>query len=782
MTSLTAPSLNIPGLEQRIDAVCRLVPPAWPLRDIVAVNPYLGCAGHDPVAVESLLQRRWGAAALPTWSQLADAWRAKEFSAADLQAVLASPEQPAGAPALAELVHALESPTALAVTEQRCLSTAAQMSSSRWQELILGQLGRFLAGRYDLGIARWSAPAQADLYADWRAWAITDRTLEYSGLAGVRTWFATLPATASEALAHLLAQCGLEDAQLDDYCGALLGELPGWAGALRQRAWHPVQESVGELPALLAVRLAYDAALRALAPGSPLPLVPPPTPSAALAADRAGRLCVLLAWEHAWRGQLVGTLRPVAAATATRPAAQVVFCIDVRSEPLRRHLEATDPTIETYGFAGFFAMTVAQERGGERQDQCPVLLAPAATVSLPAAAKRRLALLGGSVRRSGGGGFAYMESLGLTHAWSLAAGALGLGKAPLRPAETAAVDLQAIPPSTRLVMLKGMLSLLGLRTPYARLVVLCGHDSSVVNNPQAAGLACGACGGHSGALNARLAAALYNDVDLRAQLGADAMPADSWAVAAVHDTATDEVRLLQAELVPAGHRTDLTNLSAAFIRAGAGLRSERAPGLPGCPVGVGEANLAAAIDRRSRDWAEVRPEWALVDNGAFIAAPRAMTIASNLHGRSFLHSYDAALDPTGAVLGLILTAPVIVASWINLQYYASSIDPVHLGSGSKLLHNVVAGIGVTTGGDSDLKVGLAWQSVHDGTRLRHRPVRLQVFVAATREAIDGVVAGHAHLRDLVTHGWISLHAIEQTTAVCWWRSPVGGWVLKKPSK
>ncbi len=776
MTSLTAPSLHIPGLEQRIAAVCRLVPPAWPLRDIVAVNPYLGCVGHDPLAVESLLQRRWGASALPTWSQLAGAWRAAEFTQEDVLAVLASPERPAGVPDLTGLVRKLESPTPSAAETPRCLSTAAQLPPGRWQELILAQLGRFLAGRYDQGIARWMPPAQGDLYADWRAWAVTDRTLEYSGLAGVRAWFAALPATAIETIAETLAHCGLEAAELDDYCGALLGELPGWSGALRQRAWHPVEDSVGELPALLAVRLAYDAALRALLPGAPLPLVPPSAPSAAIAAERAGRLCVLLAWEHAWRRQLIGTLRPVGPLPAIRPAAQAVFCIDVRSEPLRRHLEAADPTIETYGFAGFFAMTIAQERGGEHQDQCPVLLAPAATVSLPAAAKRRLAQLGGSVRRSGGGGFAYMESLGLTHAWSLVTGALGLGAAQERPAETAEVGLMSITPAMRLAMLKGMLANLGLRTPYARLVVLCGHDSTVINNPQAAGLACGACGGHSGAINARLAAALYNDVDLRAQLGAAAMPADSWAVAAVHDTATDEVRLLQVELVPVSHHADLAAFKAAGARAGAGIRRERAPGLPGCPAGVADERLAAAIARRSRDWAEVRPEWALADNGAFIAAPRAMTAASNLHGRSFLHSYDAALDPTGAVLGLILTAPVIVASWINLQYYASSIDPVHLGSGSKLLHNVVAGIGVTTGGDGDLKVGLAWQSVHDGTRLRHRPVRLQVFVAASRDAIDGVVAGHAHLHDLVNHGWISLHALDQMTAACWWRSPVGGWV------
>jgi uncharacterized protein YbcC (UPF0753/DUF2309 family) len=776
MTTLAEPVCAISDLSSRIAAICRLIPPAWPLRDLVAVNPYLGCAAQDPLAVEALLQRRWGAAAIPAWPHLSAAWQAGEFTQEDLLAVLAGPQRPTDAPAVAEVVRALESPAWPVPDQEHCRSTAAQLPAGTWQSLIQTQIGRFLAGRYDQGIARWAPAAQGELYAEWLAWAQIDRSLEVAGLPGARAWFASLPATADAALAELLATSGVPESGLDDYCGALLGELPGWAGALRQRAWHPVEDAVGELPALLAVRMAYDAALRALLPDAPLPAVPPARPAAALVADRAGRLSALLAWEHAWRRQVVGLLRPVAAVAPPRPAVQAVFCIDVRSEPLRRHLERADPAIETYGFAGFFAMTIAQQHGGERQDQCPVLLAPAVAVALPAAAARPLIRLTGSVRRSGGGGFAYMESLGLTHAWSLAKGALGLAVAPVRPAETAPLGVAAIPPETRLAMLKGMLANLGLRAPYARLVVLCGHDSTVVNNPQSAGLACGACGGHSGALNARLAAALYNDPGLRAQLGAASLPEDSWAVAAVHDTATDEVRVLDAGLVPASHQVDLEAFTAAGQRAGAGLRQERAPSLPGCPQGAADDQLAAAIGLRSRDWAEVRPEWALADNAAFIAAPRPMTLASNLHGRSFLHSYDAALDPSGAVLGLILTAPVIVASWINLQYYASAIDPQHLGSGSKLLHNVVGGIGVTTGGDGDLKVGLAWQSVHDGQRLRHRPVRLQVFVAASRTAIDGVIAGHQHLRDLVSHGWISVHALDQATAQCWWRSPVGGWV------
>ena len=56
---------------------------------------------------------------------------------------------------------------------------------------------------------------------------------------------------------------------------------------------------------------------------------------------------------------------------------------------------------------------------------------------------------------------------------------------------------------------------------------------------------------------------------------------------------------------------------------------------------------------------------------------------------------------------LLLTAPVVVANWINLQYYASTVEPDQYGSGNKLLHNVVGGdLGVFEGNRGDLRIGL----------------------------------------------------------------------------
>jgi uncharacterized protein YbcC (UPF0753/DUF2309 family) len=173
------------------------------------------------------------------------------------------------------------------------------------------------------------------------------------------------------------------------------------------------------------------------------------------------------------------------------------------------------------------------------------------------------------------------------------------------------------------------------------------------------------------------------------------------------------------------------------------------------------------ILQRSRDWSEVRPEWGLADNAAFIVAPRARSRHLHLDGRSFLHDYDHRLDPDVSVLTLIMTAPMVVTHWINMQYHASTVDNLRYGSGNKTLHNVVGGrVGVFEGNGGDLRIGLPMQSLHDGRTLRHTPLRLSVFIEAPRAAIETVIAGHEIVRQLVGNGWLHLFRIAtQTSAV-----------------
>jgi uncharacterized protein YbcC (UPF0753/DUF2309 family) len=161
---------------------------------------------------------------------------------------------------------------------------------------------------------------------------------------------------------------------------------------------------------------------------------------------------------------------------------------------------------------------------------------------------------------------------------------------------------------------------------------------------------------------------------------------------------------------PAATQAALAPVQAAFEHAADQVRRERAPTLGLSPALPAPA-LLGTLRRRANDGAQTRPEWGLSGNAALVIAPRHRTRGVVLDGRVFLHDYDAGTDPEGQLLTQLMTAPMLVAHWINWQYHASVCEPERLGSGNKLLHNVVGGrIGVFEGNGGDLRIGLARQS------------------------------------------------------------------------
>jgi uncharacterized protein YbcC (UPF0753/DUF2309 family) len=252
---------------------------------------------------------------------------------------------------------------------------------------------------------------------------------------------------------------------------------------------------------------------------------------------------------------------------------------------------------------------------------------------------------------------------------------------------------------------------------------------------------------------------ILNLPDVRAGLrgrGID-IPEDTWFLGCLHDTTTDDIQIFDAEEAPPAYSEEIRRLRGRLSRASSLARLERAV-LLGVPEGP---KTEARVLARSRDWSQVRPEWGLAGNAAFIAAPRSRTRGIDLGGRVFLHDYTWRSDQGFAVLELIMSAPMIVASWINLQYYGSTVNNRAFGAGNKVLHNVTGTIGVLEGNAGDLKVGLPWQSVHDGRRFVHEPLRLNVFIEAPLAAINGVIAKHAAVRDLVDHRWLHLFALSE---------------------
>ncbi len=62
----------------------------------------------------------------------------------------------------------------------------------------------------------------------------------------------------------------------------------------------------------------------------------------------------------------------------------------------------------------------------------------------------------------------------------------------------------------------------------------------------------------------------------------------------------------------------------------------------------------------------------------------------------------------------------------------------------------------------DLRIGLPRQSLHDGDRWVHEPLRLTVVIDAEQEAIESVIRKHLVIQQLIENSWLHLSRFEQS--------------------
>ncbi|MGC9238569.1 MAG: DUF2309 domain-containing protein [Acidithiobacillus sp.] len=307
-------------------------------------------------------------------------------------------------------------------------------------------------------------------------------------------------------------------------------------------------------------------------------------------------------------------------------------------------------------------------------------------------------------------------------------------------------------------VLQALLSI-GLDRNFSRFVLLVAHESRSENNPYESALDCGACGGGRGLPNARALAHMANKPEVRRLLRERGLtiPEDTWFLPAVHNTTTDAIELHDLDLLPARHLLYLERLRNGLSAATRRCAAERMPLLGAAPELAAEPFAAAALaQRQAHDWSQVRPEWGLARNVYAIVGRRALTEGVDLDARAFLQSYDYRLDPRGRLLENILTGPLVVGEWINLEHYFSVVDTESYGSGSKVYHNVAGRFGVMTGNQSDLRTGLPIQTVMKDGKPYHEPVRLIALVEAPLAFAQRTVERIAKVKSLIGGGWVRL--------------------------
>jgi len=814
-------------LDEQIDAACARVAPLWPLKHFVAVNPFFGLSDKTFQDASDTLARILGHGIYMSRDYYREQQATGRITPADIQAAIKRCNSQL---TVTDIERTLACPAPKAKMGMAPVSRILErVEGGLWSSFVTERISLHCAAYFDLGQATISMPwRDLSLYGAWRKAASIDMGPAMMGLGDFRHAVSLLPEQPREAIAWAIEQLAIPEQAIERYLHASLLSIGGWSSWTRYLRWQAELSGKRDdaIVDLLAIRVMWDILLYQEKYSTALAAqwcdmleasMRPPSAKRQAAAE-IDRI-MLSAMEIGFQRDVINAFNRTAQNSAhdkplTRPAVQAAFCIDVRSEVFRRSLETVAPKVQTLGFAGFFGIFIEYVPLGASagRSHVPVLFNPVNRVYERVKAneqtnqqvrdrrRQRLALskVWKGFKYSASSAFSFVEAVGLMYAPKLLSDSFGWSRPVANPASQgldktvidqlapsldslpqnqccAHHDDSGIPESDWLDHAERILRAMTMTKDFARLVLLTGHGSSTVNNPHATALDCGACAGQTGEASARVVAAILNQPQVREGLrerGID-IPRDTWFIAGLHDTTTDIVKLFDTEAVPDTLSRELAQLRQWLEQAGDLTRMQRATfmGIHDRP----DQAISADIYRRAKDWSQVRPEWALANNGAFIAAPRYRTRGTDLGGRAFLHDYHWQDDEGFKILELIMTAPMVVANWINMQYYGSVVDNATFGSGNKVLHNIVGGaIGVLEGNGGDLRVGLPMQSLNDGKRWVHEPLRLSVFIEAPTEAIDDIIRRHDQVGRLVDHHWLHVFQIAEDGTV-YRRNAAGDW-------
>jgi uncharacterized protein YbcC (UPF0753/DUF2309 family) len=757
--------MSLQSIHNAVEEASAIIGKTWPLYSFVTSNPLTGLEKMSFREALQTAEKQLRARVLPDASFLRQAWEAGEIREEDLSELLAeggfrnSPEY----------------------YLQLMSSGAAERMTNETQELDR-VMAKWLTAFMDEGLAEWDMPGkEKGFYTAWRS------LVNYDGEIG-KINLNEIPKKALETLEVLLS--GIRE---EDYVPMFqnhFGALPGWVGYIKHRSetdstWHrnyPIS-----LEDYLAVRLLVARQLN-------IPFIPSTDRSESDQQTMELSLIWLRAWEKSWQHKMVNQLvhktgpKNNTAKEKITPDAQLVFCIDTRSELIRRHVEAKG-NYETFGYAGFFGIAMDYEdlHDGLSRKSCPPILSSAYQVAeIPQVNKEQakkdwerknevLTFWAYFLKRMKNmlpSTFGFVEGSGIFYGFYMLGRTLApnyvkrnkfneqdgyegycepeINRMHVQHDAAAGISLKE-----KVGIVKSAFDLLGWRN-FARLVVFAGHGSHTANNPFGSSLDCGACAASPGRHNARMLAKLANQAEVRKTLAEEhnlVIPEDTVFIGAEHNTTTDEIVIFDSEVAET-HREALLKLRSDLQRAQDTATCER--------LGISKNGITAA-QKNAAHWGETRPEWGLAKNAGFVVGPRHLTRDSNLSGRCFLHSYDWALDTSGKALEGIMQGPMVVTQWINNHYYFSTVDNEKFGGGSKITHNITGRFGVVQGNGGDLKMGLPLQSLKQtDEEMYHQPLRLSVLIQAPETRVREILQRNEHLRTLLDNEWIYLLVMDPT--------------------
>ena len=739
-------------LHKLIDQASNVVGKTWPLYSFVTSNPL---SGYEAMPFETAVDHATtylGANVYPSISTYIRALKNGDIDHDVLKAILVEHYYTETPDYYLNLLN----------TEDKVLYTNEYHELDRI-------MAKWLSVFMDEGLAEWSIPNKnLGFFKAWKQLSRYDKDTKV-------IFKNEIPNTSEETLRTVLFSYSVEE--ITEIFNHHLAALPGWVGYIKYRSenntlWH--KEFPISLMDYLAVRLWVAKNLN-------IDFTPKKPRASKNKKFNELKALFLKAWETSWQQKLVETINskndyknPI---EHTKPDAQMVFCIDTRSELIRRHIE-NKGNYETFGYAGFFGIATDYEdlETGIVRKSCPPIL-PSAYITSEgcdthnsetleefknqAQIKSFRKYLLRRLKNMLPSAFGFVEGTGIFYGISMVMRTLLPTKNIklnrevhvediCQPQINSATDKSlGISLKEKVAIVKSAFDLLGWNT-FAPLVVFTGHGSHTANNPFASSLDCGACAASPGRHNARLLAKLANDSNVRQSLNKEygiRIPEETIFIGAEHNTTTDAITLFDTN-IPNTQKEKIETLKLDLRRAQQTAAQERL---------ILDSDAVKEAIKKSENWSEIRPEWGLAKNAGFIIGSRTLTKNSNLHSRCFLHSYDWQQDTEGKALEAIMQGPMVVTQWINNHYYFSTVDNDNLGGGNKINHNVIGKFGVLQGNGGDLKFGLPLQSVNaTDDENYHDPLRLSVVIHAPIERVSNILLNNNHLKRLLDNHWIYL--------------------------